>query len=682
MSAEHIEARPGAYADSVTLMQASTDVRKADGVEAALIAMATELNLDLLAEMGFAAPPQVGPNDLLVAVRAKDDAALAGALVAVNTALARRPVPQDGAATQQAPRTTAAAARRGGPGLVLVSVPGRHAFAEAMDALDAGCDVMIFSDNVPVEQEITLKDIAAERGLLVMGPDCGTAVVGGVGLGFAQRRRPGPVGLVAASGTGAQQVLSLLDAAGVGVSAALGVGGRDLSTAVGGRSARAALAALDDDPATELIVVISKPPAPQVAADLRAYATGLSTPVQFAFVAPGEPDLTAATEDALAATGQAGPGLAALAGRRGHAPARRAARPVRGGTLCAEAMVIASERLGPIRSNIPLRPEWHLGARAPTHGHMMIDFGDDELTVGRAHPMIDQSLRLERLAAEAADPATAAILLDVVLGHGAHPDPASELAPAIAAAREPKRGGGRRFADRDGRRPAGSRPGRPGELQAAGAQVFASNAQAARFACERDCGPAMTDLLRREPHVISAGLGLLADAAEWQAARVTRVDWRPPMAGIEEDLVTVLADPRRAAANALAVERMLAARAQLVDVLPAREALGLRPGQFLHAGPPIAWDRASGPLRGALMGAAVFEGLAADPDAAGGLAERRRVRAGALPPPPRGRARWPGWSRRRCGFSSWRIPRPGSGPTARSTRAWARCCATAPTRPT
>src|SRR5206468_10280178 len=180
VSAEHVEARPGAYADSVTLMQASTDVRKADGVEAALIAMATELNLGLLAEMGFAAPPQAGPNDLLIAVRAKDDAALAGALAAVDTALAPRPAPPGGSAVQHPPRTTAAAARLGGPGLVLVSVPGRYAFAEAMDALDAGCDVMIFSDNMPVEQEITLKDIAAERGLLVMGPDCGTAVVGGV----------------------------------------------------------------------------------------------------------------------------------------------------------------------------------------------------------------------------------------------------------------------------------------------------------------------------------------------------------------------------------------------------------------------------------------------------------------------------------------------------------------------
>ena len=155
--------------------------------------------------------------------------------------------------------------RASGPGLALISVPGRYAFAEAMDALDAGCDVMIFSDNVPVEQEIMLKDIAAQRDLIVMGPDCGTAIVGGIGLGFSHTLAAGPVGLVAASGTGAQQVLCLLDYAGAGVSAALGVGGRDLSAAVGGRSARAALAALDADPGTELIIVVSKPPAAEVA---------------------------------------------------------------------------------------------------------------------------------------------------------------------------------------------------------------------------------------------------------------------------------------------------------------------------------------------------------------------------------------------------------------------------------
>ncbi len=354
MNAEHVEARPGAYADSVTLMRVSADVRQAVGVQAALIAMATELNLGLLPAMGFRPPPDAGPHQLLVAVRASDDAALSRALAVVDAAISARPVTglgmaKHGAAQAQLPRTTAAAVRESGPGIALISVPGRYAFAEAMDALEAGCDVMIFSDNVPLEQEITLKDIAAQRDLIVMGPDCGTAIVGGVGLGFSHTLAAGPIGLVAASGTGAQQVLCLLDYAGIGISAALGVGGRDLSAEVGGRSARAALAALDADPATELIMVVSKPPAAEVAAELRGVAAGLATPVQFALIAPGEPDLTAATEAAIrvldlpvpawphwpgarsAGGGQAGspPGLVRRRHslRRGHGHRHRSAGP-------------------------------------------------------------------------------------------------------------------------------------------------------------------------------------------------------------------------------------------------------------------------------------------------------------------------------------------------------------------
>ena len=489
MSAEHVEARSGAYADSVTLMRVSAEVRRADGVQAALISMATELNLELLSSLGFQPPAPAGPNHLLIAVRAADAAALSGALAAVDAALTASPAAGQGVMAQP-PRTTAAAVRASGPGLALISVPGRYAFAEAMDALEAGCDVMIFSDNVPVEQEIMLKDIAGRRDLIVMGPDCGTAIVGGIGLGFSHTLAAGPVGLVAASGTGAQQVLCLLDYAGAGVSAALGVGGRDLSAAVGGRSARAALAALDADPGTELIIVVSKPPAPEVAAELRGFAAGLPTPVQFAFIAPGEPDLTAATEAALQALGVPVPDWPRWPGPPGGARPGALRGLFAGGTLCDEAMVIASERLGPIQSNIPLRPEWRLSPRAtvprgaaPATGHAMIDFGDDELTVGRAHPMIDQSLRLERLAAEAADPAVAVVLLDVVLGHGAHPDPAAELAPAIAAARAH---GGLAVvvaligasADPQGRDQQAK------ALQAAGAQVFGSSAAAARFACD------------------------------------------------------------------------------------------------------------------------------------------------------------------------------------------------------
>lgn len=481
MSVEQVDARSGAYADSVTLMQVSRRVMAADGIDAALVAMATELNLDLLDGMGFDRPAAAGPNDLLVAVRGRDDAALAAGLAVVAEALAARPRVTGGSCAQQPPRTLASAARATGAALALISLPGQHAFTEAMDALDAGCDVMIFSDNVPVEQEIRLKDAAAERGLLVLGPDCGTAVVGGVGLGFAHSLAPGPVGMVAASGTGAQQVLCLLDAAGVGISAALGVGGRDLSAAVAGRSTRSALAALDDDPATEVIIVVSKPPADEVATDIRAYAETLGTPVQFAMIGPGQADLTAATEQLLQALGAPVPRWPQWPGRDAT-PRLGALRGLfAGGTLCDEAMVIAAERLGAIGSNIALRPEWRIDPGAPAAGHVMIDFGDDELTVGRPHPMIDQSMRLQRLAAEASDPATAVILLDVVLGHGAHPDPAAEMAPAVACV-------GDDIAVVVSLIGAKADPqdlnAQAGALQSAGAHVFTSNAHAARFACE------------------------------------------------------------------------------------------------------------------------------------------------------------------------------------------------------
>src|SRR5262245_10538083 len=506
----HVGARAGAYADSVTLMQVTAQAQAVPGVQAALVAMATDLNLGLLADLGLQAPDRAGPNDMLVAIQAEDGESLATALAVVDNTLRARPAEQPDVA-RQPPRTTFSAARQAGTGLALISVPGQLAFAEAVDALDAGCDVMIFSDNVAVEQEIWLKDRAAERGLLVMGPDCGTAIVAGIGLGFSHSVATGPIGLVAASGTGAQQIVCLLDAAGAGVSAVLGVGGRDLSAAVGGRSARAALAALDADPATELIVLVSKPPAERVAAELTKYAATLATPVQFALLGPGQPDLTAVTEAALRATGAQVPAwpLWPAADGAGSAVRRAGTGALRGlfagGTLIDEAMVIAAERLGPVYSNIPLRPEWQLDPRGPAGPrgssgsecsgpwHIMIDFGDDELTAGRPHPMIDQRLRLDRLAAEAADPATSVIMLDVVLGNGAHPNPAAELAPAIAAA----------LADRNGVRPLTSPGGlavvvsligaasdpqglaaQADALARAGAHVFASNAQAARFACD------------------------------------------------------------------------------------------------------------------------------------------------------------------------------------------------------
>jgi FdrA protein len=420
----HVELRPGAYADSVALLQVSRKVADQPGVAAAQVAMATALNVEVLAQMGFEVPAEVTANDMVVAVRLADDAAddaVEGALAAVAAALAARMAP--GGATETAPpRTTRAALRAVPDALALVSVPGPSALVEAMDALDAGRDVMVFSDNVPVEQEVALKRVAAERGLLVMGPDCGTAVVGGVGLGFANACAPGPVGMVAASGTGCQQLLSLLHLAGlhqpgVGVTHALGVGGRDLSAEVGGVSTREALSRLDADPGVELIVLVSKPPAPEVTAELEAFLAGLATPVELGLLGPGRPDLTAVAEAVLGRLGRDVPQWPVV----GHAEPRGRGDLLHGlfvgGTLCEEGRIIATEAVGADRCSF-------------------VDFGADELTRGRAHPMIDPTLRLEELARVADDPRTRVILLDVVLGHGAEPDPADRLAPAIQTCRQ------------------------------------------------------------------------------------------------------------------------------------------------------------------------------------------------------------------------------------------------------
>lgn len=531
MSADLVRVRAGVYHDSVHLMRAGRALTELPGVEVAVVAMATELNLGVAADLGFDVPA-AGPADLLIAVRGEGPAALEAAGAELDRLLAGPAARPEGGAPGgaptgtpdgtpdgasigapggggRAPRTVRAAARAalraGGEAatLVLVSVPGPHAFAEALDAIEAGLPVMIFSDNVPVEQEVLLKRRADEVGVLVMGPDCGTAVVGGAGLGFSNVLRPGPVGVVAASGTGAQQVTCLLDQAGVGVGHVLGVGGRDLSAEVGGLSTLRALETLDADPATELIVVISKPPVPEVGEAVRQTAEGLATPVVTALLGPGQGDLTGAAEAVLRALGvpvpawrswpaaargepHGGAGAAGDGDARGRGAdggggqhdgrgrgaggnkedtedtedadgsgekrARRLRGLYAGGTLCAEARLVA-------------------GAGEFT------DFGDDSYTRGRPHPMIDPSLRLEAL--RAVPPGDVA-LLDVVLGHLADPDPAARLGPEIASA---VAGGVRVVVALIGSEGDPQGLETQGEaLRAAGAAVFTSNARAAAHA--------------------------------------------------------------------------------------------------------------------------------------------------------------------------------------------------------
>ena len=657
---EQVDVRRGAYHDSVTLMQVSKAVAATPGVSAVQVAMATELNLEVLTGMGFTVPGDAGANDLLIAVRGQDPEGVSAGLAAVDAALAdlrRRTSAPQGMGAPPEPRTLGSAIERGEANLVVISVPGGHAVIETYDAIDRGASVMLFSDNVSVEDEVALKRAADAADVLVMGPDCGTAVVSGVALGFANVVRRGPVGIVAASGTGAQQVMCLLDAADVGVSHCLGVGGRDLKAAVGGLAAKAALRALAADEATQDVIVVSKPPAQEVLDEVAALAAELDLTVRWAILGAGRPDLTTSTERALAEAGRGIPTWPSRVAEDGDPGTRSAALRglFCGGTLAEESMLIAAPVLGRVMSNIAHDEDLLLTGAMTGPGHLVIDFGDDGLTRGRAHPMIDPTLRMERIASEARDAECGVLLLDLVLGHGAHPDPAGDLAEAIRAA---KAAAGRDLpvvvslvgTDSDPQ----DRAAAEAALADAGASVFLSNAAATRHAlallghdaarlhpvereqiagettpvpaiCAHSTGwrsesgsksgeEPLRGLLSAEPVVATAGVSLFAGALTEQAVQVVQTEWQPANDAAREGLARVMADRRRAAANAEALARMTAAEATLVDVVPAADALGLERGTFLHAGPPIEWERASGPLKGALIGAVLFEGLAETPE--------------------------------------------------------------------
>jgi len=585
--------RRSAYYDSVTLMQAQQTLRGLPGVEEAGVVMGTPANVDLLRQAGLdPGDAAATPDDLLVVVRADSEAHAAAALSALDGVLSRRPAGAS-ADTEYRPRTVRAAVQMlEGANLALISVPGRFAAGVAREALQAGLHVMLFSDNVPLLDEVRLKDEAARRGRLVMGPDCGTALVGGAALGFANRVRRGPVGLVAASGTGLQEVATVVHRHDGGVSHALGTGGRDLTAAVGGVTMRRGLAVLGRDPATTVVVLVSKPPDPDVADRVLVEAAGIGKPVVVAFVgAPARASdagglyRAATLEDAgllavrLAGGAPRDPGEAearwrAEVGRRARGAISRLAPPQQylrglysGGSLCAECVGLLQADVRPLYSNVPVGAAQPHEGVGPSRAHTVLDLGADVFTVGRLHPMLDMTLRTQRLSQEAADPAVAVVLLDVVLGEGVHPDPADALGPVIVAARAAAAADGRDLVvvasvcgtDEDPQQ----RSRQVERLEAAGVLVEDSNARAVALAgmiAARDPhlafplssagvgdagepaplrgdaagasgAPPEGALLSGPPRVVNVGLATFAESLRGQAVPVIDLDWRPPAGG-------------------------------------------------------------------------------------------------------------------------------------------------------
>lgn len=448
--------REGCYQDSARLMQVSRELAALPGVADAVAMMGTGTNRRLLAEAGFEgeALDRATPLDMVVALRAAHDAALDVAKGALDRLLA--PSRGGGAGTAAAGRPASvveALDAHPRANLVSVAVPGPYAAFVAHRALDAGRSVFLFSDNVPLEDEVALKRRAAGLGLLVMGPDCGTAILSGTGLGFANRVARGPVGIVGASGTGIQELSCLLDRLGVGISHAIGTGSRDLSEAVGGAMTEAGLALLAADAGTRCVAVVAKHPAEGVALRLHGVLSRLGKPVVVRYL--GDPPRPAADGVVYASSLDEAAEIAAAWGR-GEAASRDEARAtfrVRlaaspepgearlvglfgGGSLAAEARCVLAAR--GVETVVPRE---RLSRTAPfPPGHLVVDTGDDAYTVGRPHPMVDQTVRCDLVRAAGADPSVRVLLLDLVLGDGAHPDPAPEIVQAVDDARGAGRG--------------------------------------------------------------------------------------------------------------------------------------------------------------------------------------------------------------------------------------------------
>ena len=472
----------GRYVDSVRLMKIAQGLRERDGVGRAELGMGTPANLETLAGMGVSA--EAGPGDVVIAVEAEGDAVDAALDDAERELSAAADGDAGGASrAQEPPRSLPAAVRSlAGANVALVSIPGEYATLEAHRALTEGLHVFLFSDHVGVADEIELKRRGAELGLLVMGPGCGTAMLGEVGLGFANVVRSGPVGIVAAAGTGAQEAAILLDRAGVGVSQIVGVGGRDLTAEVGGIMFGEGMRMLAADDATETLLLVSKPPAREVVKGLGKVDVA-GKRVLAAFVgwdggeAPFEihPTLDAG---AFAAAGVDPPDARGLEARvDGRHAGGHLLGLYSGGSLAHEAVTILGPALGGIGGN---------AGDGGEDGHVIFDLGEEEYTQGRPHPMVDLEVRLGMLEEAVGDAGVGCVLLDVVIGHGSHADPAGGLAPVLE-------------------RLAGERPviahvcGTAGDPQDAGRQesvlaqagvvVAPTNAIAARLAARALTGP-------------------------------------------------------------------------------------------------------------------------------------------------------------------------------------------------
>ncbi|MBP9675435.1 MAG: acyl-CoA synthetase FdrA [Anaerolineaceae bacterium] len=572
------EIRSGVYYDSAKLMSLQRSLAGLPGILDAGVVMGTDSNKELLSHIGLDTPEvkATKPDDLAIVVKAENEKAALDALAQVEGLLAAR---KGGSEQEYQPRSLESAVDLlPGAEWVIVSVAGRYATSVTREALRLRKHVHLFSDNVSVENEIALKKEAREQGLLVMGPDCGTAMVDGYGLAFANKIRKGPIGIVAAAGTGLQQVATRIHQLNSGITFGIGTGGRDLKEEVGAITFLMALDVLARDVDTKVIVLTSKPPSPKVAEEVLKVARKAEKPVVVNFIA--RPVTTLRDGNLFFATGLDDAARLAvelvnnppkLEGDTDlpiekFAPQQKYLRGLfSGGTLAYEAQHILYGYMAKVLANSPIRKEFQLPDSYVSQENCIVDLGEDEFTQGRLHPMMDNELRIRRLYEEAKDPEVAVILLDVVIGYGSHPNPASEIAPAIAKCIADAKKDGRHLevvcvacgTDEDPQ----NLNNQIAQLRAAGALVDTSNEVICRYTgrimralAERDEPKAVAigkpvdlEALKKPLAAINVGLESFSANLKDQGAPFIQVDWKPPAGGNEKlmDILQKMKAPRK-----------------------------------------------------------------------------------------------------------------------------------------
>ncbi|WP_346355563.1 acyl-CoA synthetase FdrA [Azotosporobacter soli] len=660
--------KKNSYQDSINLMLLTNSINTLAGITKCSIMMGTDANKDILKNSGLFTPEgeTATPSDMIIVLEATDESVIEKVLSATEVFLNDLAVKSKKEKTQSVTSLDAALAEMPDANLALFSIPGEYAAGEIEKALDKGMNVFSFSDNIALEEEVRLKRKAHEKGLLLMGPDCGTGIISSIPIAFTNVVRPGNIGIVGASGTGIQEVTTIIDRLGGGVVHAIGTGGRDLSEEVNGITVRDAILGLEYHDATDVIVVISKPPAPKVRDEIVELLHSLSKPVVAIFLGekPEGHEGNVYLAHTLEETAMIAVDLANNRPVKANYLETATFEPTTtlpmhktvkglysGGTLAAEAGMLIAEALG--LGKLIKQEGYILNA----NGYEVIDLGDDIYTQGKPHPMIDPEVRIKKIKEYASDENTGVILLDCVHGYGSHPDMAGALRDVIKESKETAKRAGRDLYFVATVCGTQSDPQDYGAaiktLRECGVLVEESNAKAVRLAlklkgivCKESdkyvterkaakkalpkLSESVMDLLHSKPRIINIGLGSFTESILAYGGSAVQYTWKPAAGGNKKmiKLLQLLSNREELeAANSQVVEQLKNSQPFLMDVVPAKSVVEVLNGKvLLHAGPPIEFKDMTGPMQGSCIGAVLFEGWAADEVQARCLLEKGEVK--------------------------------------------------------